>query len=59
MDFFIRPEIRSSHENLSRKMGTKIMITNLCISKGSRYETKKNERGGIAHLNKYNYSNKN
>lgn len=40
-------------------MGTKIMITNLCISKGSRYETKKNERGGIAHLNKYNYSNKN
>lgn len=48
-------------ESLNRKMETKIMITNLCISKGSRYEIQKNkdeERGGIAHLKKDNHSNK-
>ena len=32
-------------ESLSRKMETKIMITNLCISKGSRYETQRIREG--------------
>lgn len=39
-------------------MGTKVMITDLYISKGSRCETQVNkdeERGGIVHLNKDNY----